>query len=519
MGSSSRMPKTVISQVIIVAVLLLLLLALSVAYLLLTSPPKQQTTTGQRERQFLFSIYGFEGDLLRRPTGVGFDDQGNIYVADTGKRRIVVFDQDGGFIRVFGEAGKGDLLIYDPIDVAVAPDGRAWVVDRTQSKLVIYDQTGVAEREIVTPEPPTSITIANDQVFVTVDSGVLIADLEGNLLTGYIARGKEPGQFDRPGGVAVAEDGTLYVADSLNYRVQAISTKGEPLWQYGQPLPPDQAIQFDDPNRKFGLPANIAVDENGLIYVVDGMNSEVVVLDSEGNFVETIGDVGGADGMFYYPDGIDYRDGRIAVADKFNDRVEVFRVPLPPGQRWRAYVPYVLGLLLLPLLLIPFLRARRRYVVTPDFVDALAADEARADVADALKRVYSTEPVAVAGRAIEDVTLKWIDRSVAEEDVEKVVERFGLDRDKAGAVVVAAVMRGKRVLITDDEQVTSVARELKVPVATYAEIKRALERSKGSKRPGGPSAPAQTGDAAQAVTQAESAPNVTDTADERGADE
>ena len=471
------------SQVIVVAVLLLLLALVSVAYLLLTSAPEQENASEQRDREFLFSIYGFEGDLLRRPTGVGMDEQGNIYIADTGKRRIVVFDDDQRFLRVFGEAGKGALLIYDPIDVAVSPDGRAWVVDRTQSKIVIYDATGIASSEIATPEPPTSIAIANDQVFVTVDSGVLIADLEGNLLTGYIAKGKEPGQFDRPGGVAVDEDGTLYVADSLNYRVQAIGTNGEPLWQYGTPIPEGQGgIQFDDESRKFGLPSNIAVDDNGLLYVVDGMNSEVVVLTTDGEFVEVIGDVGGADGMFYYPDGIDYSSGRIAVADKFNDRVEVFRVPLPPGQRWRAYVPYVLGLLLLPLLLLPFLKPRRRYVITPDFIDALKRDEDREAVADALKRVHATDALADVGRELEDVKLKWAGHAVNEEDVDKVVERFELGREQAEALTVAAVMRGKRVLVTDDEAIRAVAKELKVPVATYAEIKRALEQDKAAKK-------------------------------------
>jgi len=472
---TTRVPKALMSQIIVIVILLLLLALLSVAYLVLTSAPEQDSAAGERDREFLYSLYGFEGDLLRRPTGVGIDDQGNIYIADTGKRRIVVFDDNKRFLRVFGEAGKGELLIYDPIDVAISPDGRAWVVDRTQSKIVIYDPTGVAAREITTPEPPTSITISADQVFVTVDSGVLIADLEGNLLTGYISRGKDPGQFDRPGGVAVGEDGTLYIADSLNYRVQAISSQGEPLWQYGQPIPPGEAIQFDSEDRKFGLPSNIAVDDNGLLYVVDGTNSEVVVLTTEGEFVEIIGDVGGADGMFYYPDGIDYEDGRIAVADKFNDRVEVFRVPLPPGQRWRAVLPYLLGLLLLPLLLLPFLRSRRRYVVTPDFIAALERDEQRQAVADALKRVHAADALADTGRMLEDVKLKWLAHDVADDDVDRIVERYELDRAQAEALAVAIGLRGKRVLVTDDEGVADVARQMDVPFATYEEIRQALK--------------------------------------------
>ena len=104
----------------------------------------------------------------------------------------------------------------------------------------------------------------------------------------------------------MGEDGTLFVADSFNYRVQAISEEGEPVWQYGEPLPPDEAVGFAEESRKFGLPASIAADEGGFLYVVDGTNSEVVVLTTDGEFQETIGGVGHDDGLFYYPDGIEY---------------------------------------------------------------------------------------------------------------------------------------------------------------------------------------------------------------------
>ena len=473
------MSRSLLKQIIIVAVLLLLLILLAGAYMLLTAPPESEGAAGARDRQFLYSIYGFEGDLLRRPTGVDIDARGNVYVADTGKRRIVVFDRNRRFLRVYGEAGQGALLIYDPIDVAVTPDGRSWVVDRTQGKIVEYDVTGVAVREIATPEPPTQITISDDTMFVTVDSGVLIADLEGNLLTGYISRGKEPGQFDRPGGVAVGEDGTLYVADSLNYRVQAISTKGESLWQYGEPLPPGEAIQFGDESRKFGLPSNITIDDNGLLYVVDGVDSEIVVMDTDGNEIEVIGDVGSADGMFYYPDGIAYSNGRLVVADKFNDRVQVFRVPMPLGAQWRSFLPWALALALLPLLLLPLLARRRKHVVTPEFLSALERDEERDLVVDALKRVHATPALVTAGETLENVALKWKAHEFAEEDVATVLERFPIGREQAEALVVAAGLRGKRILVTDDELVRSAAESFTIPVVTYEELQQAARRESG----------------------------------------
>lgn len=487
-------------QIIIFVVLLLLLIALAVAYYLLTRSP-QVEGQGTRDRNYLFSIYGFEGDLLRRPTGVGFDDQGNIYVADTGKRRIVEFDPDGNYIRVFGEAGKEALKLWTPVDVAVTPDGRSFVVDRGQNKLVEYDQTGVAVRDINVEESPTSVTISGDNMFVTTDSGVLIASLDGQLETGYISRGKEPGQFDRPAGVAVGSDGTLYVADSLNYRVQAISSSGKPLWQYGEPIPADQAVQFDSEDRKFGLPSSITLDDNGLLYVVDGLNSELVVLTTDGEFVESIGDVGHADGSFYYPDGIDYHDGRLAIADKFNDRVEIFQVPLPPGQQWRAFVPYALALLLLPLLLLPFLRRGRKYVMTPEILDMLEADEDRDVVADAIRKVFATKQLVSVGKETEDLKLKWVERKPDADKVDKFIEDYSLTEDYAKALVIASELRGKRLLLTEDEATKTAALDLEVPVVTYEEIKQAIteeQDKKDKKKPkGGKKAVAETAETAE----------------------
>ena len=498
MAGSSRAKGAAIRQLITVVVLFLLLIALAVAYYLMTRPP-ELSGQGERDRSFMFSIYGFEGDLLRRPTGVGFDDEGNLYVADTGKKRVVVFDGDGNYIRVFGEAGKGPLQLWNPIDVEVAPDGRMFVVDKSQSKIVEYDRSGRAVRDITTPEPATSIAIKDNLMYVTTDSGVLIADTKGNLQTGYIKRGKKPGEFDRPGGVAVGADGTLYVADSLNYRVQAISPQGKPLWQYGKPIPADKAVQFDSDDRKFGLPASIAIDENDLIYVVDGLNHEVEVLDINGEPIEVIGDTGHADGSFYYPDGIDYYDGRIAIADKFNDRVEVFRTPVPPGQAWRSYIPYALLLLLLPLLLLPFLLRRQKYVLTPQAAELLLADTEGAAVAEAMKRVTGTTELAAWGEEHKDeLGLRWDAVDADDEDVATVSERYGLAAEEAAALVIAAGTKGKRVLIGEGAPLQKAASELQVPVVTYTEIKAVLAektKSGAKKKPPAPESPAfQEGD-------------------------
>ncbi|MHB9148476.1 MAG: NHL repeat-containing protein [Thermoleophilia bacterium] len=459
----------------LVLVLLALVVALGVAYYFLSKAPEIDQAGASKDRNYLFSIYGFEGDLLRRPSSVDVDGQGNIFVADTGKKRIVVFDSEGNFVSTYGSFGQGSGQIWEPIDVAVAPDGRSYVLDKGLRKVVIYDPTRTPVHEVNFPdEDPLSITVADDLLFVTAVSGVLISDLDGNALTGYVARGREPGQFDMPGGVAVGDDGTLYVADSFNYRVQAIGPDGQPLWQYGEPLPEDQAVMFQGEGRKFGLPSSIAIDDNGFLYVVDGTSSEVVVLDSGGEYIETVGDVGNADGFFYYPDGIAYSDGRLVIADKFNDRIQVFSVPTAvAGTSPARFVPYALLLLLLPLLLL-FLRRRPRYVATPEFVTAMYGHPDRALVARSLGTVNATAQLAEIGSRLEGLKLNWRERDVDEESADALTQRYTLDAEQAKALGIALKLRGKRILLAEEQRLRSAATDLGVATLTLDEVARTV---------------------------------------------
>jgi len=459
-------------QLVYIAVLLVALLALLFIYFTLTKPPMAKSAKQQDDFKHLFTIYGFEGDLLRRPSGVAMDDQGRIFIADTGKNRVVVFDESGNYVDQFGDPGEGQYNIKDPISIAVAPDGRIYVLSKTLKKVVVFDGSFKPVKEIKFAEWPLSLTIRERMLYVTTYRGIMVGDLDGNLITTFGKSGRAPGEFQLPGGIAIGKEGNMYVADSLNYRVQALNKDGEPIWQYGKPLPPGEAIMYKGSDRKFGLPSSIAVDDNGYLYVVDGLSSELVILDSKGKLIDRIGDVGHDDGFFYYPAGITYAgQGKVVLADKFNDRVQVFQVPLavPASAKVFAWAPYLL-LLLLPFGLWLLFRSRLQVVASEDFLKAAISGNAVAGLGQAFKNITVTQQTFESLGSEIPGNLKLTQKSVSDTAIESISSHKGLsDAQKADLALIKNSM-GKKVLLANSPAVRDAADSLGLAVMSYDEF-------------------------------------------------
>ena len=124
-----------------------------------------------------------------------------------------------------------------------------------------------------------------------------------------------PGEFSNPKYVAVDSNGSVYVTDLGNKRVQKFNGDGEFLTEWGNSgsLPGE-----------FNAPAGIAVyGEN--VYVVDRQLHRVQQFDLDGGFVNEWGMHGSGDGEFLLPNGIDTGiNGSVYVVDTGNQRIQVF---------------------------------------------------------------------------------------------------------------------------------------------------------------------------------------------------
>jgi DNA-binding beta-propeller fold protein YncE len=266
-------------------------------------------------------LWGQEGlDRLKAPMGVGGDGQGRIYVTDPGTQRVVVYDESGGFVDALG--GKDVLL--NPVDVVVdSARDRVYVIDSRLHQVVVFNQAGEVVDRIgrdageLDPEKADDATAAGHG---------------GRRLTGPLDvianRSSEPGEFRFPVFAALDRDGTLYVTDALNSRIQVFGSSGEYLWEIGK---------AGDAPGSFGRPKGVAIDSEGHVYVADASFSNVQVFDSEGTLLLVFGDMGRGGGQLWFPEAvhIDMED-RIYVVDAINSRVQIFEYLANPTSQASA---------------------------------------------------------------------------------------------------------------------------------------------------------------------------------------
>ncbi|HVN54732.1 MAG TPA: NHL repeat-containing protein, partial [Anaerolineaceae bacterium] len=137
-------------------------------------------------------------------------------------------------------------------------------------------------------------------------------------------KGNQPGQFDAPRGIAVAKDGSLYVADSHNNRIQHLAADGTVLQIWGTFA---DISKGDAPGGTFFEPWGVAVGPDGSVYVTDTWNSRVEKFTAEGKFIKLWGYFGQAEKpeAFWGPRGILVdSQNRVFITDTGNKRIVIF---------------------------------------------------------------------------------------------------------------------------------------------------------------------------------------------------
>jgi uncharacterized protein (TIGR03663 family) len=194
----------------------------------------------------------------------------------------------------FGSAGIENGQFTGAHDLAIGPNGDIYVTDARNHRIQRFTADGQF--------------ISTWGSFATLDGG-----------------GNAPGgTFNEPWGIAVAPDGSVYVADTWNYRIQKFTADGKFVTMWGN------AGTADSPDGFWG-PRGIVVNSSGQVLVTDTGNNRVLVYDANGLLLSQFGMNGMNQGEFDEPVGLAIdSEGLLYVVDTWNQRIQVFE-PLSDG--------------------------------------------------------------------------------------------------------------------------------------------------------------------------------------------
>ena len=233
----------------------------------------------------------------------------------------------------------------------VAPTADEVTVDPTEGKYVTLAADKILDATQPNPivlNAPRALAFAPDGTLYIADSlnhRILHVDAEGNPLHtwGTFADGVSvqigDGTFNEPWGVAVGPDGSVYVADTWNHRIEKFTATGTFIKAWGT------FGQGETPDSFYG-PRGLAVDAEGRVYVTDTGNKRIVVFDADGNYITEFGSAGFDPGQFDEPTSVAVdRNGTVYVTDTWNQRIQTFKqvetpeggLSFEPEKQWDVY--------------------------------------------------------------------------------------------------------------------------------------------------------------------------------------
>ena len=262
-------------------------------------------------------------EALQSPVAVTTDSQHRIFVADPGAKGVHIFD----FIRSkYSLLDSGRERLSTPIALAVDAQDNLYVVDQKSRFVLIYDSTGKFRRylgklrggEESYFDSPAGVAIdkTTGRIYVCDRQRhtIFIMDERGRLISkvGNRSGGNGPGEFRFPSQVVVSGS-ELFVLDAGNLRIQILDTEGHFLC----------AIQLAYADKRTGL----AVDDEGSIYVSDASLNQIQVFSSNGQRLYTSNPSSIKGASFSRPSGMFIDAGRLLyVVDSQSNRVGLFQI-------------------------------------------------------------------------------------------------------------------------------------------------------------------------------------------------
>jgi hypothetical protein len=177
---------------------------------------------------------------FNRPTDVGWDAAGNIFVSDGyGNSRVVKYDRNGRFLKSAGGKGAAPGQLNLPHTIALDAQGNVYVGDRSNSRVqvfdndlnfkAIYDNVGAPWAVCITPGPHQYLYSSNsnpdnnNSQIEAVTGEIYKMELDGTVLGRFGHAGKKPGEFGTVHEIDCRNENELLVSEITTWRVQKLT--------------------------------------------------------------------------------------------------------------------------------------------------------------------------------------------------------------------------------------------------------------------------------------------------------
>jgi len=255
-----------------------------------------------KESKFEELLYGKDSSVLpiNKPYGIEMWE-GKIYICDIRNPGLVVLDLAKHQTRILTTSGLGGMA--QPTDITISPDGMKYVADAVRGLIFVFD---AKERHVKSfghqGFKPVGIAVHGDEIYVSdfgTQSVLVMNRHDGTQIRTIGGPGGEDGQFVRPLGIDVDNEGFVYVSDVIKCRLQKFDPEGNLVSAVGR---------IGDTAGSFVRPKHLSVDETGIVYVADAAFDNVQMFNDEGQVLMFFGSGGGHPGAMNLPAGVSTTD-------------------------------------------------------------------------------------------------------------------------------------------------------------------------------------------------------------------
>jgi len=234
-----------------------------------------------------FATIGKGRGQLQRAESLSLDDDGRLYVADSGNGKIEVFQLDWKKSPWLNPSAdkfsiRASSVLVAGCDVSYIYTGDTMLCIQTKSKSVTlrsHDGT-VSQTLNTTFKAPVRAVFDKHEILILDRDSVHVFDNAGVFKFTFGSKGRRDGELAKPSSLALSPT-SVYISDTGNERVQVFSRNG--LFKKSIGNVKGAAMMLEEPSA-------IAVDKRGTIYVADDEYNQILIYNAKGELKNTIGE-------------------------------------------------------------------------------------------------------------------------------------------------------------------------------------------------------------------------------------